>query len=454
MIKKILNVTVVACLCQSTVFAQSALDMYFQGTNTFKVIGDASKGLVNPQDLDFVPGKPNEWWVLNYEANSGSVVIFYNAGEANQSSEFRRDSHADHFMVRPSAIAFGDNGNFTTTHEVQNTNPGTPTFMGPALWTSDTSIFARMHQSNWDPSKPLGSHIDMLHQSPFSMGVAHDHDNAYWVFDGYSGHICKYDFKTPHDIGADDHADGEIFRYSSLNVTREVGIPSHLAMDKKNKWLYIVDGGTGRILRLKTDSGTPGASLMADAGAGEPIAVYKEMNGFTTEVVVASGLSKPCGIDYSDGRIIVSDNATGEIFVYNVTTMPATLIGKINTGSVGVMGVRVDKSNRIWYVNRMKREVVRIDNPNVPTTIQEVYNETTFRIYPNPANDIVFVEFENTPAQDQNSVRLYDMTGKLVHSVIATGKLVKFNTGGLAKGVYTIEVSNIQERIVKKLIIQ
>ena len=456
MIRKILSATAVGVLCCTSVWSQAPLDNYFTGTNSFKVIGNASNGLVNPQDLDFVPGRPNEWWVLNYEANSGSVVIFYDADKASQNSELRRDSHSGHFMIRPSSISIGANGNFATSQEVQNTNPSSPTFMGPALWTTDTSIFARMHQSNWDPSKPLGSHIDMLHQSPYSMGVEYDNGNAYWVFDGYNGSICLYDFKKPHVVGGDDHKDGEILRYSSLNVQRKSGIPSHLALDRQNKWLYIVDGGTGRILRLKTDDGAQGNNLNPDPGAVEPLTVYREVTGFTSEVVVASGLTSPCGIDYRDGRIVVSDNATGDIYIYNVTSMPATLVGKISTGSVGVMGVRIDNDNRIWYVNRNKRELVKINNPNVPVSVSSVTdNDLAFKVYPNPANSIVYVELDNKYSQEESSVKLYDLNGRVVRNVNSrNSKVVSLNIEGLAAGMYTVEVSNSNKREVRKLMIQ
>lgn len=442
-------------LAQKQTVAQSVLDQYFSGTNTFKVIGNSSDGLVNPQDLDFVPGRPNEWWVINYEANSGSAVIFYNADKSTQKSEFRRDSHSGHFMIRPSAIAIGDNGNFATTQEVQNTNPNSPTFMGPALWSSDTSIFARMHQSNWDPNLPLGSHIDMLHQSPYSMGVAYDQGNAYWVFDGYNNSICHYDFKQPHAVGADDHSDGEILRYSSLPVTRKPGIPSHMAVDKQNKWLYIVDGGTGRILRLKTDSGMPGMNLTPASGGMEPLAIYREMTGFTSEVVVSSGLSSPCGIDYKDGRIAVSDNATGDIVIYNVTVSPAIEVGRINTGSVGIMGLRIDNDNRIWFVNRNKRELVKIENPNVPLSVDDANNvlaTSDIKIYPNPAGNELNISFKDF---GNGIIRIFSAAGaKVYETKIDKEHNIKINTSEFSSGMYLVEVNNGQNRVIKKLTIQ
>ena len=429
-----------ACLlsCCSTALAQNQLDKYLTGTNTFTVVGSATQNLTAPHDLDFVPSRPNEWWVLNKEANGASVVIFYNAGKPNQSHQLRRDSHNDHFMARSVAISMGDNDRFGSAQEIKNTAAPTSTFMGPALWSSDTSIFARIYQNNWVTGQPLGSHIDMLHQSPFGMGIAHDNANVYWYFDGYNGNICKYDFSTPHGIGEDDHSDGKIYRYSSVSVTRKPNVPSHLALDKPNKWLYIVDGGGNRILRLKTDNGSAGSNLTVPSTSNEPLAEYKEWTGATMEVLVTTGLTAPSGIDVKNGRMIVSDNATGEIYLYNVSTMPVQLLGKINTGSPGVMGVRIDNANKIWFVNNTTRQLVRIDNPAlaVPGLTQQI----SFSIYPNPATTSLAINIEDLKGSDVTNIRVSDMLGRVLYRGVSDGRETIINTSTWAKGLYSISL--------------
>lgn len=428
--------------------AQNAIDKYLTGSNNFKVIGSASDGLINPQDLDFEPGT-NTWWVLNYEGNTGSVSIFFDANGPNQKSEFRRDSHAGHFMIRASALAIGHNGNFATVHEIQNTNSQSPTFMGPALWSTDTSIFARLEQSNWEPSTLLGSHLDMLHQSPFAMGIAHDNANAYWVFDGYSGNICKYDFKAPHIVGGDDHADGEIYRYSDVSVKRKNGVPSHMALDKQNNWLYIVDGGNNRIIRMKTTSGTDAGGLSPDPGANEPLAKYRNMTGATVEVLVSSGLTSPCGIDYKDNRIVVTDNATGEIIIYDVSSAPATEVGRIQSDA-GIMGVRIDWDNGIWFVNRNKRQLVKIENANVPTGVASKAPEHKLLVYPVPAKDILNVEWSGSSA----IVKLVDVTGRTMYQNEMTGSKLVINSSVMPAGIYTLILQSGEKMIARKVIIE
>jgi hypothetical protein len=437
----------------SAVFAQSELDKYIAGPNTFTVVGNASNNLTSPHDLDFVPGRPGEWWVLNKESGGGSVVIFFDAGKSTQFSQFRRDSHNDHFMANAVAIAMGDNGNFCSAQEIKNTASASSTFMGPALWSSDTSIFARINQNNWVSGQPLGSHLDMLHQSPYGMGVAHDNGNVYWYFDGYNGNICRYEFSTPHEIGGDDHSDGKIYRYTGVTVTRKPNIPSHLALDKQNDWLYVVDGGSGKIFRLKTTSGVKGSNLTVPSTSGEPLGAYESVINATTENMVSPGLSSPCGIDYRSGRIVVSDNADGKIYIYDVTTVPATLKGSVNTGAAGVMGVRIDDNNHIWFVNKTTKELVRIDNPNVLGIKETAANVLSFSVFPNPANTTLSVKIDN-PSKELRSIRITDMTGRVLYSSSTNGSFQSVDVSAYAKGLYLIVVSGNDGTTAQKITIQ
>lgn len=434
--------------------AQNQLDNYFVGTSTFTEVANSSHGLAAPHDLDFVKTRPNEWWVLNKETNGGSVVIFFNAGKSTQSHQFRRDSHNSHFMARSVAIAFGDNESFVSAQEIKSTASSSSTFMGPALWSSDTAIFARLHQNNWEPDSLLGSHIDMLHQSPYGMGVAHDTDNIYWYFDGHNGNICKYDFGTPHGVGEDDHSDGKIYRYSDVTVTRKPNVPSHMALDKVNHWLYYIDGGTNRVMRLKTNTGTVVGNLTVPSTAGEPLAEYKRITGATKEVLISTGLSSPCGIDYRNGRIVVSENTTGKIYLYNVTGTAPVLIGTFTTGNPGVMGVRIDNSNRIWFVNATLNRLYRIDNPNVITSIPEVTSTLNCTVYPNPTSNVLNISIEEFGGSETAGIRIFDVTGKEIYVAETDSKLTSVNTSTWAKGLYNVVISYKDASMVRKVVLE
>lgn len=451
--KKLLLLAGTVCCCCSAM-AQNTLDNYTTSTNTYTEIAGSAQGLNRPQDLDFVPGRPGECWVLNKEVGGGSVVLIFNTGKSNQVSQFRRDSHNGHFMVNGVAIAFGANDYFATAQEVQSTAGPTSTFMGPALWNSDTAVFARQGQNDWVPGQLLGSHIDMLHQSPFGMGIAHDNANVYWYFDGHNGNICKYDFAQPHGVGEDDHSDGRIHRYTDVTVTRQPNVPSHLALDKTNNWLYVVDGGAKRVLRVKTNTGTVGATLSVPPSGGEPLAEYKAVTGATKEVIISAGLSSPSGIDYRKDRLIVSDYATGNIHMYDVSKNPPVSVGTIITGGPGVMGVKITDDNKIWYVNATTHKMYRIDNPSVVSVEEAVAGKVNYAVYPNPVKGNLNISLEDVNTGNQALIRIFDATGKQVYQQNTTEQVTSVNTLGWAAGMYHVILTVNNNTVAEKVIVQ
>ncbi len=159
-------------------------------------------------------------------------------------------------MSLPSGIAFSNNGNFATSTAVFDANHqgGASAFTGPSLWSSDPAIYAQ-------PSGGNGSHLDMLHESPYCMGIAAYHGNAFWVFDKNSNDIVMYDFKDDHGPGNDYHGDAIIHRYPEVSVdwiNQET--PSHLKYQKSTDQLFIMDGGNGRIIKMDASSGTVGGT--------------------------------------------------------------------------------------------------------------------------------------------------------------------------------------------------
>lgn len=326
-----------------------------EGTPTFDVIADARSGLDVPRDLEFHPDRPDELWVIN-RAYDGTVT-YYRAGTEEMTSMRVRDGYAFHFMEEVSAIAFGANGLFGTAQESINTYDNQSAgnnFMGPALWDSDTAIYSKNGLEGWGD---LGSHIDMLHESPNGMGIAHDHDNVYWYFDGYYGTIVYYDFQADHGPGWDDHSDGIVRRYVDAVVTRVAGVPGHMVLDKETGWLYIADPGGRRVTRLDTKSGSRIGSGNIDNSQMEPLVEYSRYGNATYEAFAVDNLQRPSGIALYDGRIFVGDNETGEIIAYD---LDGTELNRIQTPAESLMGLEIGPEGRIWYVDAEKNQVVRI----------------------------------------------------------------------------------------------
>lgn len=322
------------------------------------LIADRTARIASPQDLDFNPTRPNELWVINKgtQRSGGSTVMFTGTGTPEQKSDYRQDGNAWHFMSLPSALSFSHTGDWATTPNIQDANHAGGTFAGPTLWSGNLDVYARDHGPDAN-----GSHFDMLHASPFSMGIESERDNIYWVFDGYNGNVVKYNFAADHGPGQDDHSDGKVHRYTQVQVKRDADVPSHLVLDKQQKWLYIVDGGNKRILRMDIQSGRKKSELSL---INERLAEYWEMEDVTWEefLPAATGFKRPCGIELNANRLFVSDYETGEIRCFDINTKQE--LGKINTGKKGIMGVTLGPDQKLYYVNALANEVLRIDPQN------------------------------------------------------------------------------------------
>ncbi len=348
------------CCCATLVTAQNYTDQYLTDSLTYTTIAGSAQQVNNPRDLDFKPNT-NELWVVNKGTSSGgSVVIVYDAGTASQTSQYRKDTHTSHFMAYPPAIAFSDMGQWACVSEIQSTGGPTSTFMGPALWSSDTAILARVFQNNWVSGLPLGSHYDMLHQSPFAMGIAHDSAKAYWVADGHNGNIIKYDYVADHGPGYDNHSAGILYRYTDVPFVRTVNVPGHMILEKSTGWLYYINSGEKTLRRMNTNTGTDVGPLSTPSTANEMLAGYRNITGAVQETI-DTFLTQICGIDVYNGRLIVSDYTNGNIYLYDVTGPNPVFMDTIVTGQVGIQGVKFGTDGKIWFVNNTANTVVRID---------------------------------------------------------------------------------------------
>jgi hypothetical protein len=316
-------------------------------------------GLKDPRDLAFNPLRPDELWIVN--ATDDSVVIVTGATGAAPSHEKRIDGYAMHFMDAVTAIAFGGEettfgvpGTFGTCQESRNTYNGQAApndFMGPTLWSSDLDIFAMMNPNG------LGSHLDMLHNTPLCMGITHEAANRYWVVGGMTGAIDRYDFAVDDGIGNDEHGDGLTWRYAPGTIGYVEKVPSHLVLDPDSGMLYVADPGNARIVRLDTATGTAGASSM-----GLETAVTKMEGAVVEDFVPASAglLGRPSGVELHDGVLFVSDNLAGRLFAFDAE---GELLSYLETGLPGgaLAGIAIGPDDKLYLVDGSEDRVLRVD---------------------------------------------------------------------------------------------
>lgn len=335
-------------------------------SGTMEIIADDGDGLDWTMDLAFNP-EADEMWVVN--KRDDSVTILDAPGTSEQVSEHIVDPYALHFMEKVTSIAFGQAGTFATCQDGRNTynNQAAPNdFTGPTLWSSDRAIFGISNPEAIDyltdlfgfPTD-LGSHLDMLHESPQCMGIDWERDNVYWVFDGFHGSINRYDFALDHGVGYDDHCDGDIQRWE-VGVERVSGVVSHVALDRASGLLYIADTGNGRIAVLDTQSGQRGSNLPSvedGACGGNGPEHYTWEGGVMTDLV--TGLNQPAGIALVDDVLFVTEHGTGYIHAFD---LEGNTLDWADTGrGPGVLqGIEAPSLDELWVVDSSADEVLRI----------------------------------------------------------------------------------------------
>ena len=331
------------------------------------IISDTSDNISSPTDLEFHPGRVNELWVANKATDS--ITIVHDTGLDNQTSETRLDVNRNHFLEEVSAISFGSyhpefDWQWGSAQESLNTynGQGNPNyFMGPALWPSSLDHFAVENQNNEDGL--LGSHIDMLHESPYGVGIAHDYDNVYWYNDGYYGELVRYDFMMDHDTGGHNHSDGVVQRYSEIQLNHSYGTPGHMVLDKETDILYISDAGGDRVIWVNTDDTTyQTENIMNDSSRLEPLSEYSRISGVEWGVLI-DGVNRPSGIALDGDQLFVSLNEDNSIVSYNLNSdgKSAVEVAIINTSASSIMGIEIGPKGHLFYVDNARDEVVRVD---------------------------------------------------------------------------------------------
>ena len=91
------------------------------------------------------------------------------------------------------------------------------------------------------------------------------------------------------------------------------------------------------------------------------------------------------------------------------------------------------------------------------TGVNELDNNPTFRMYPNPANTVAFIE-ANFDNNSEVQIKLVDMAGKEVASrdygVVTAGSKLPINTSSLETGVYLVEVSINNVVMTQRLVVE
>jgi hypothetical protein len=279
--------------------------------------------------------------------------IVHEATAAAPPADIAVDGNGWHFQRRSMGIAFASAGRrqFLSTcgdaRTANYTDEEVP-YNGPVLW--DDAVFGG------EPMPPTSSsHVDMLHATPYCMGVAHEEANVFWVVNGDVGAFDRYDFNLPHQPGGDDHSDGEVWRYGEGELLRVAGVPSGMAYDARRKVLYVSDSGHGRIVALDTTSGVHDGEITVY----ENIPTHARMSGaVVTEI--ASGFDVPSGLALEEGVLFVTDHAASRIVAMD---QAGRELRELDTGlpANSLAGITIGPDDKAYITDVESGTVYRIE---------------------------------------------------------------------------------------------
>ena len=316
-------------------------------------------------------------------------------GSGVREAKVVKDRAQYHYMDQVSSLSFDKNGQFATCQESLNTYEGKMLpnfFMGPTLY--DTRLpFVNSRQTSCAPGETCFLiHVDMLHESPLCMGIAHDggamtevtpqatYTNVYWAFGGGHRQLVRYDFMSDHGPGSMDHSIASVRRYTGLELTRVPNVPSHMSLDGVTRELFISDTGADRIVRVEVDSGYHVRDAKKASAGFKPYAIYSSPEDSFNYTVwdglvydTFASLPRPSGLAHSPSTLYAGSYANGHVYAFDRTTRvllqrisaaPANALLGLALAPTAAGSASSTEPTSLYLINAASQSVKRLHTPD------------------------------------------------------------------------------------------
>jgi hypothetical protein len=88
--------------------------------------------------------------------------------------------------------------------------------------------------------------------------------------------------------------------------------------------------------------------------------------------------------------------------------------------------------------------------PTFPIAVNAIESEISAKVYPNPANDLIYIELETTDSNIDFQIR--DLSGKLIRQNLLQNTVNSISLEGLSAGLYFVELRNEKGSRVYKIV--
>jgi hypothetical protein len=172
------------------------------------------------------------------------------------------------------------------------------------------------------------------------------------------------------------------------------------------------------------------------------------------------------GLIYIHGRRTVQYDGYGTLILPGVTYNNCIRIKSCRTGlwTGGLSGININETYFTWFSESLNGPVLEsmansnfvqqtihyFNNPTVNIT-EIPHDQNTFRIFPNPATDVMNIGF-NGNLTKPIIVEMSDITGRVFLAVTRNSDMMSVNISGLNAGIYMVSINSGHTRSNYRLV--